>query len=105
MVPANLKRGGFNVLSIVTNQGRLQYSIKEETIDSEVFVGFLKALIYQRERPLILLMDQVSFHHSKAVCEFVRQHRAKLRVYFLPRRSPEMNPDLCPRVRTSLGRN
>jgi transposase len=50
-------------------------------------------LIRNRENPLILFVDRVSFHHSKKVREFVNAHRTKLRIYFLPRYAPDYNPD------------
>jgi transposase len=88
-----MKRGGYNVLSIVTAQGAMQYSVKEGSISSDVFIEFLKQLIHKRERPLIVLVDHATFHGSKPVRDFVRAHRSKLRIFFLPKRAPEMNPD------------
>jgi len=40
----------------------------------------------------ILFVDHASFHHSERVKAFVRAHRDKIRIYFLPRYSPERNP-------------
>ena len=71
----------------------MRYSVKEGSIDSGVFIEFLKRLIQKRQRPLIVLVDHATFHGSKRVRDFVRAHRAKLRVFFLPKRTPEMNPD------------
>ena len=93
VIRASTNRGGYNVLSVVTAQGTLRYSIKEGSIDSEVFVGFLDQLIRKRERPLILLVDHASFHSSKLVRDFVRAHRTQLRIFFLPKHAPEYNPD------------
>ena len=42
---------------------------------------------------MILLADRASFHKSKKVREFVRCNRTKLRMFFLPKYSPELNPD------------
>jgi transposase len=88
-----MKRGGYNVLSVVTPQGEMRYSVKEESIDSAVYIEFLKRLIHGRKRPLILLVDHASFHGSQAVRDFVRANRAELRVFFLPRHAPEYNLD------------
>jgi transposase len=38
-------------------------------------------------------MDQASLHHAKKVRDFVRAHRRQRRVFFLPKRAPELNPD------------
>jgi transposase len=93
LIKVCMKRGGYNVISVVTPQGTLRYSLKEGAIDSTVFIDFLKQLIQGRQRPLILLVDHASFHRSKAVRDFVRAHRTVLRIFFLPKHAPEYNPD------------
>ena len=87
------KRGGYNVMSVITTEGEMRYSVKESSINGDIFVEFLKHLIQGRDRPLILLVDHATFHHSKVVRNFVHAHRSKLRIFFLPKRAPEMNPD------------
>jgi transposase len=67
--------------------------MEEEHIETERYIQFLKQLIRKRQRPLILLTDRAPFHTSKKLRDFVRAHRSQLRVYFLPRRAPELNPD------------
>lgn len=86
-------RGGFNSLSAVMPEGHLRDTLCEARVNSERYIAFLKQLINGRERPLILLVDRASFHHSKPVRNFVRAHRRPLRIFFLPRYSPELNPD------------
>jgi len=93
IIPVSMKRGGCNALSVVMAQGKLRYSVRDGSIDGEVFIRFLEELIRGREQPLILLVDHATFHRSKAVRDFVRAHRTQLRVFFLPRRAPELNPD------------
>ena len=60
----------------------MRHPIKDGNINSEVFIEFIKHL--NRERPLILQVDHASFH-KKTVCDFVHQHRSKLRIFFLPK--------------------
>jgi transposase len=91
-VIASQRRGGYNMLSIVTAQGLLQYSIKDGTINEDSFIGFLRKLLKHRTRPLMLLLDRASFHCSKKVRRFVRAHRSQIRIFFLPTYSPKMNP-------------
>jgi transposase len=93
IVKVSMQRGGYNVLSVVTAEGEMDYSIKDDTINGERYIEFLKELISNRSRPLILLVDHATFHGSKQVRDFVRAHRSQLRVFFLPKRAPEFNPD------------
>ncbi len=93
VVKVSMLRGGYNVLSAVTAQGDMNYSIQDGTINGGRYIEFLEELILNRERPLILLMDHASIHNSKQVRDYVRSHRAQLRIFFLPKRAPEFNPD------------
>jgi transposase len=65
VVKASMKRGGYNILSAVTAQGDMRYSVKEGSVDGGVFIEFLKRLIRGRQRPLIVLVDHATFHGSK----------------------------------------
>ncbi|WP_041355173.1 transposase [Nitrosococcus halophilus] len=40
-----------------------------------------------------MLVDRATFHQSPQVRNFVRAHRPQLRVFFLPKKAPELNPD------------
>lgn len=87
------ERGGYNVLSIVTAKGELFYDIEEKSINGERYVQFLQKVLQDRTRPMIVIADNSPFHRSKEVRKFVRAHRQKIRVFFLPTHSPELNPD------------
>lgn len=93
VIKVSMQRGGYNVLSAVTAQGKMSYSIKDGTINGKQYIEFLEELIRNRKRPLILFVDHATFHHSKEVRDYVRAHRDQLRIFFLPKRAPEFNPD------------
>jgi transposase len=93
IVNVSMNRGGYNVMSVVTAKGTLQYSLKEGSLDGAVFIDFLKQIIRGRTNPLILLVDHATFHGSALVRDFVRTHRTELRIFFLPKHAPEFNPD------------
>ncbi len=93
VIKASMLKGGYNVLSAVTAEGEMDYSIQDGTVNGERYIGFLGGLIAGRNRPLIVLADHATFHHSKQVRDYVRAHRSQLRVFFLPKRAPEYNPD------------
>lgn len=93
VVKVSMLRGGYNVLSAITAQGEMSYSVKDSTINGERFIEFLEELILNRSRPLILFVDHATFHRSKRVRDYVRAHRSQIRILFLPKRAPEFNPD------------
>jgi len=91
IVKVSMLRGGYNVLSTVTAEGEMSYSVKDGTINGERYIEFLEELILNRKRPLILFVDHATFHHSKRVRDYVGVHRGQLRIFFLPKRAPEFN--------------
>ncbi|HJW30319.1 MAG TPA: IS630 family transposase, partial [Saprospiraceae bacterium] len=78
------QRGGYNVLSIITALGDLQYALEEKNMNGERYVEFLQQILSTHPRPLIILADQASFHKATVVREFVRAHRTQLRLFFFP---------------------
>jgi transposase len=65
VVHVGTKRGGYNVLSMVTPKGEMKYSVTANSIDSVHYIESLKNLIRNRERPLVLLIDRSLFHRSQ----------------------------------------
>jgi|WetSurMetagenome_2_1015567.scaffolds.fasta_scaffold271622_1 transposase len=86
------QRGRLNVISLVTKDGQMEYDVTQGHIDSETFIDFLDKVLSGRDRPLIILVDRAAFHHSRKVHDYVRNNRAKIRIYFLPKYAPDYNP-------------
>jgi transposase len=93
IVGASDRRGGYNALSAISPQGNLYYLIKDGHIASDQYIEFLDAVISQHPRPVVMVADHVSFHRSKKVRNFVRAHRHQIRMFFLPKHAPALNPD------------
>lgn len=87
------QRGGYNVLSMITAQGELIYELEEKTINSERYIEFLRRVLANHPRPIIVIADNASFHRSKEVRLFVRLNRKRIRMFFLPPHAPELNPE------------
>ena len=72
------RRSGYNVLSIITAKGELQYVLKDKEMNGEQYVEFLQQILCNRTRPLIIIADQAAFHKSAVVGEFIQAHRTQL---------------------------
>ena len=65
-----------------------------ERFNTEIFVEFLRRLIRSNEkRKIFLIVDNHRVHHAKKVSEWVRRHKREIELFFLPKYSPELNPD------------
>jgi transposase len=62
-------------------------------VGAGVFIEFLKRLVYGQRRPIYLIVDGHPSHRSKKVKAYVESLKGKLRSFFLPPYSPELNPD------------
>lgn len=93
VIPGTGKRFRCNMLSAISNRGRLQFMIFKERFTTRVFLKFLRRLIRQNRRKILLIIDSHPVHVSTATIRWIKNHGSKIRVYFLPGYSPELNPD------------
>lgn len=86
-------RFGFNLISVVSAQGEFRFMIVKGAIGAKVFIEFLKRLIHNADRMIFLIVDGHPAHKAKSVAKFVESMNDRLRLFFLPPYSPELNPD------------
>ncbi len=87
------KRFSINMISTVTNQGKVACMIYTENMNADMFIKFLKQLIKGRNRKIYLILDNLRVHHSKLVKKWVSENKEHIELFFLPAYSPERNPD------------
>jgi transposase len=82
-----------NMFSAVNTRGKLHFSFFEGNLNSAVFIECLKKLLADIEGKIFLIIDGASAHRSAETREFVKSTKGRLRIFFLPPYSPELNPD------------
>jgi transposase len=82
-----------NVVSTVTNQGKIQFMVYSENMNSDMLIKFMNQLIKRSDKKIFLILDNLKVHHSKLVKEWVEENKNKIELFFLPSYSPEKNPD------------
>jgi len=93
IIPGTGKRFRCNMISAITNRGKLAFMVFEARFTAPVFIGFLRRLRRQRRRPLFVIADRHPVHIARAVERWVQRQRRWLHLFFLPGYSPELNPD------------
>lgn len=93
VVPATGKRFGCNLLSAINNQGRLYFMVFKQTFDEDVFLIFLERLLRQVQGKIFLIVDAHPAHCSDKVHGWVKARSDRIRLFFLPAYSPQLNPD------------
>ena len=81
-----------NMLSAISPRGDLRFTAFEGTLNAEVFCDFLKGLLHNAERPIYIIVDNHPVHRSYKVRDFVESTDGRLKMFFLPPYSPELNP-------------
>jgi hypothetical protein len=89
------KQFRINMISTITNQGKVQFMIYSDNMNADRLMDFLKQLIKTGERKIFLVLDNLRVHHSHIVKEWVKSEEVKrrLEIFWLPSYSPELNPD------------
>ena len=93
IIPGTGKRFSCNMISAITNRGRLNFMIFKGRFSADIFLDFLKRLIRQARRKVFLITDGHPVHRSFKVKKWSKQNEHRFRLFFLPAYSPELNPD------------
>src|SRR5215218_5702901 len=93
LVQGTGQRFGANVISAISNKGRLQFRVFKQRFTAAVLIDFLARLVRQAGgQKLILILDGHPVHRAKKVRDWVAAHREQIELQFLPGYSPELNP-------------
>src|ERR1700675_2121093 len=85
-----------NMISAITNRGRLAFMIFRQRFTARVFLNFLGRLLRlmrKSRRKIFLIVDGHPVHKSRSVGRWLAEHAEQIRVFCLPSYSPELNPD------------
>lgn len=87
------QRFRMNMISTITNEGKLRFMLYEGNMTGALFVLFLTRLVAGATRKIILIVDRLRVHESAEVQVWLYEHRDQLEIVGLPRYAPELNAD------------
>jgi hypothetical protein len=93
VVPGTGQRFRCNLISSLTNQGKLYFKLFTQNFDGNVMLDFLRRLIRQIPQKIFLIVDKHPVHLSAKVNRWLEHHAERIRMFLLPSYSPELNPD------------
>jgi transposase len=93
VIPGTGQRFGCNMISTITNRGKLRFMVFPGEFNAAVFLKFLGRLLKSVRGKVFLIVDQHPSHVARKVKRWVKQWERRLRIFFLPGYSPELNPD------------
>jgi len=87
------QRFGLNLISAVSAKGLMRFMVVRGRVASAQVCEFLRRLMHGARRPIFLILDGHPMHKAKLVADCVAEYGGRLRLFFLPPYSPELNPD------------
>ena len=94
VVKVQAKKMHINMISAISNQGRLHFMLYSDAINSDRLIEFMQALIKTAAgKKVFFILDNLKVHHSKKVSEWIDDHKSEIALFHLPPYSPEYNPD------------
>lgn len=86
-------RKGYKVFGLIDCfTGRFFHKAQDGRLTSESYSRFLRSVLDQTRKHIILVQDGARYHTSKAMQQFFEEHKQRLTVYQLPSYSPDYNP-------------
>jgi transposase len=93
IVRLNANRTSTNMISAVTNQGKVRFRVFDGSMNADILIDFCKRLIQSAGRKVFLVLDNLRVHHARVFKAWLVEHEEQLEVFYLPSYSPELNPD------------
>lgn len=81
-----------NQISTITNEGSVRFMTYKGTMNDALFLVFLGRLLRSTCQKVFLITDRLRAHKDDKVDEWVKAHQDRIRLFYLPKYSPEMNP-------------
>jgi transposase len=86
-------RFSVNMISTITNQGKVRWMIYTGKMNAALFIVFLTRLIAGAMKKVFLIVDNLSVHDAAVVDEWLADKKDRIEVFSLPKYAPERNPD------------
>lgn len=87
------RRFSLNMISAVSPRGDFRFMVHDGSVTATVFREFLKRLMLGADKPVFVIVDGHPIHKAKLVKTYVESLEGKLKLFYLPPYSPQLNPD------------
>ncbi len=96
VVRLNANRTSTNMISAITNQGKVRFKVFSGTLNADILIDFCKRLIRPAGRKVFLVLDNLLVYHAKVFKAWLQQNEEAIEVFYLPALDPDeyLNCDL-----------
>ncbi|VAW82582.1 Mobile element protein, partial [hydrothermal vent metagenome] len=64
--------------------GKVRFQIYDGRMNADQLIDFLKRLIKEAKRKVILILDNLRVHYAKLVKEWLTKNTDKIEIFYLP---------------------
>ena len=82
------------MIATVSNQGKARWMIIDGAFNHERLIEFFESLVKDTGKKIFLILDNTGEHHCKPVKAWLAQHQVRMKMFYLPSFSPELNPEV-----------
>src|SRR5918911_749361 len=92
VVARTAKRVTRGMIAAVSNRGLMRFMLHEKALDADRFLAFLRRLIKDAGRKVILIVDNLKVHKAGKAQAWVESHAHEIELVYLPSYAPDHNP-------------
>jgi transposase len=92
VVRRSAKRVTQSMISAVSNRGLMRFMLYEGALNADGFIAFLRRLIKDAGRKVVLIVDNLKVHKANKVRAWVESHEHEIELCYLPAYAPDRNP-------------
>src|SRR4051794_37654054 len=92
VVARTAKRATRSLIAAVSNRGLMRFMLDEGAPDADRFIAFLRRLIEDAGRKVILIVDDLKVHKAGKVQAWVESHAHEIELVYLPAYAPDHDP-------------
>ena len=86
-------RFSVNMISAVSPRGDMKFRTFEGRMNEDKYLAFLKDLLHDTGKPIIVIADNASYHSGKFSKKCAKKSNGKVTLFYLPTYAPQLNPD------------
>ncbi len=92
VIARTAKRVRQSMISAVSNRGLMRFMLYEGALNADRFIAFLRRLIKDAGRKVVLIVDNLKVHRAGKVTAWVKSHAHEIELFYLPSYAPDHNP-------------
>ncbi len=93
LIKMKAKRLSLHIISSISKLGKMRFMAYDSSLNTKTLIKFVGRLSKVVDKRVFLIMDNLAVHHSKEFVNWLEKHKNKIKVFYLPSYSPELNPD------------